>query len=72
MPRQVIRMAPKPRRLISISPPILKVPDFAALIVDMTVSPVPDDGSIGGADVIKADVDSANGMGLERTPIKSR
>ena len=30
MPLPVMRMAPKPRRLISISPPILNFPDFAA------------------------------------------
>ena len=30
MPSPVMRMAPKPRRLILMSPPILKVPDFAA------------------------------------------
>jgi len=35
MPGPVTRIAPKPRRWTAISPPILKVPDFAALRLDM-------------------------------------
>ena len=39
MPLPVIRMAPKPRRLISISPPILNFPDFAASSFAILVTP---------------------------------
>ena len=37
MPAPVMRMAPKPRRLTLISPPTLKLPDFAAFACAMTM-----------------------------------
>ena len=39
MPLPVMRMAPKPRRLISISPPILNVPDLLASSFAILVTP---------------------------------
>src|SRR4051794_5235714 len=41
MPGPVMRMAPKPRRVTSMSPPIANVPDAIAVTVTVTVVTVP-------------------------------